>query len=266
MTVMVLKLQRIALLLLLQLAFLALGASVSILPFAAKERRLRIASRCMRWWARIGCLLLGIRVTATGAFDRDAVYFLASNHCSYLDILVIGSIMPAVFVSKSEVGSWPVAGWLARLAGTVFVERQSKASSLPAIGEVKSRIASGVSVIIFPEGTTNNGKTIREFKSTFFHVPAEMPVPVLPVSLLYARINGQPVTAEAKDPIAWYGEMPLLPHFWNLVGIRSIDARVHFSPPLSPRIRASSFQERKELASRAEAAVRAGHLLLRDSA
>jgi len=186
----------------------------------------------MQWWARLTCFILGIHITPAGDYGNKDVFFIVSNHCSYLDILVIGAIMPSVFVSKSEVSSWPFLGWMVKLAGTVFVNRESKTASVKALEAIKKRLRSGISVVVFPEGTTSNGLSIRNFKSTFFKAPIDSGVPVLPVSILYSHIDRRPVTADRIDTVAWHSDMDFLPHFWNLLGVKRIDARVYFNAPL----------------------------------
>jgi 1-acyl-sn-glycerol-3-phosphate acyltransferase len=172
--------------------------------------------------------------------------------------LVIGSIIPSIFVAKKEVASWFFLGRLVKLAGTVFVNRESKTASVKALDEIRKRLRNGINVVVFPEGTTNDGIDIKDFKSTFFQVPIEMKVPILPVSLLYSHIDGAPVTSETKDKIVWYADMRFLSHVWHLIGIRRIDVKVHLAPPIC-----NAAQERKMLSSIACELVKTGHAFLR---
>ncbi|HEX8949888.1 MAG TPA: lysophospholipid acyltransferase family protein [Dissulfurispiraceae bacterium] len=240
------------------LVFLLLGLMIDAFPFAGNARKLHIRAYCMMWWARIACLILGVHRTTTGACEGGNVFFVVSNHCSYLDILVIGSIMPTVFVAKKEVAAWSLLGRLAGLAGTVFIDRESRAASVRKLEEIKTRLRSGMSVAAFPEGTTNDGMSIRDFKSMLFQAPIDTEVPVLPLSLLYSHIDGVPVSPETKDRIAWYAEMPFLSHFWELMGIRRIDVRTQFGSPLY-----GEASGRRGLASFAYEIVKAGHAALR---
>lgn len=228
-----------------------------IYPFD-NAKSLRLRARCAQWWAGLSCSLLGIHCTSTGSFEHGTAYFMVSNHCSYLDILVIGCCSPSVFISKKEVASWPLFGWLTRLGGTVFVDRASKVASVKSFQEIKKRLNNNISVVLFPEGTTNDGITVMDFKSAFFNVPIETATPILPISLSYSHINREPVTPDTIDTIAWHGEMPLLPHFWNLLGLKRIDVSVHFHPALT-----DVTQDRKELSWITCKTVRAGCLSLR---
>ena len=89
----------------------------------------------------------------------------------------------------------------------------------------------GVNVVFFPEGTTNDGKAVKEFKSALFKVPVEIRCPILPVSLSYSYSEGMPVNETNK--IAWYGDMEFLPHLWKLLGLKRIISKIHFNPAIS---------------------------------
>jgi 1-acyl-sn-glycerol-3-phosphate acyltransferase len=228
----IIKPLRLFLLFILNLVFLACGILIKAAFFLAPDKKMLLRARGMRWWARASCFILGIHVTPTGSYKQNNVFFIVSNHCSYLDILIIGTIMPSVFVSKSEVASWVFLGRLVKLAGTVFVNRESKTAAVRVLEAIKERLESGISVVVFPEGTTNDGRTIRDFKSTFFKAPIDSKVPILPLSIIYSHIDWLPVTPGTIDAVAWHSDMQFVPHFWNLLGFSRIDARIHFNPPL----------------------------------
>jgi len=184
--------------------------------------------------------------------------FVVANHCSYLDILVLGSLFPAVFVAKKEVESWFIIGLLARLAGTVFVNRTSRMKTISAMEEIDNRLSSGINVILFPEGTTNNGIDMLAFKSSFFKIPVEGNNPVLPVSLIYSHVDEKPIGEDEKDCIAWHGAMSLCPHLWNMLGMRQIDVKVHFNPLILDTTIFNQLHARKVLCSFAHRSVRSG--------
>ncbi|MGO9014811.1 MAG: lysophospholipid acyltransferase family protein [Dissulfurispiraceae bacterium] len=253
----IIKLLRLFLILILNLVFLVCGFLITAAFFIAPEKKMYLRAHGMRWWARVGCFILGIHITPTGSYKQNDVFFIVSNHCSYLDILIIGAIMPSVFVSKSEVASWVFLGRMVKLAGTVFVNRESKTAAVRVLEAIKERLESGISVVVFPEGTTNNGLNIRDFKSTFFKAPIDSKVPILPLSIIYSHLNGMPVTPGTIDAVAWHSDMQFVPHFWNLLGFSRIDARIHFNPPLY-----HFTEDRKTLSSFVSGKVKHGHNLL----
>jgi 1-acyl-sn-glycerol-3-phosphate acyltransferase len=178
------------------------------------------AKGCMVW-ARAVCAILGIDVGSTGHRVQNTG-FTVCNHVSYIDILVMASISPSVFVSKMEVRSWPVIGWLARLGGTVFIDRRSALASWRSLSDLETALSHGVNVVTFPEGTTTNGSMTGEFKRMLFEAPARAGIAVIPVSIRY-------YSADKSAEIPWYGEMTLLPHLWSLLGIRRIKSFLYFS-------------------------------------
>jgi 1-acyl-sn-glycerol-3-phosphate acyltransferase len=238
-----LKIYRIFLLVLASMIFLLVGIGLNII-FALNGRlRARAAAVGTMMWARSMCRVLGVHMARTCSV-ADVGFFTVCNHMSYVDILVLGSVRPSAFLSKHEVKSWPIIGQLAMLGGTVFVKRGSKRAAVDSMREIRQKIEAGIAVIIFPEGTTSEGKEIMPFKSTFFKVPASMNIPVTPASIRYAP--------EVRNEVAWYGGMELVPHFWKVMGIRKIEVALHFSPPISGSPDGTSLmEERKRLCAKA---------------
>jgi lyso-ornithine lipid O-acyltransferase len=191
-----------------------------VLMFDARLKAKFSAKVCMVW-ARAVCAILGIDVGSTGHRLQNTG-FTVCNHVSYIDILVMASISPSVFVSKMEVRSWPVIGWLARLGGTVFIDRRSALASWKSLSEVETALRHGVNVVTFPEGTTTNGSETGDFKRMLFEAPARAGVAVIPVSIKY-------YSGDKSAEIPWYGEMTLLPHLWSLLGVRKIRSFLYFS-------------------------------------
>jgi 1-acyl-sn-glycerol-3-phosphate acyltransferase len=99
----------------------SLFATAWLIP---RARRGRWRTAFQGAWARGACAILGIRVEVVGNVPAGGMQLAVSNHLGYVDILVLGSVLPAAFVSKAEVGRWPLIGILADLAGTEFVERE----------------------------------------------------------------------------------------------------------------------------------------------
>jgi 1-acyl-sn-glycerol-3-phosphate acyltransferase len=209
------------------LIFLFPGVALNLIFLAADLRsRAKMQAVLTMLWSRAMCRILGIRV-GKGGLPPDRGGFTVCNHASYIDVFAMGSIGPTVFLSNHEVKDWPLIGWLARLGGTVFVNRNSKRAALDAMREIERKIDLGITAIIFPEGTTSDGKSVRAFKSAFFNIPARQKIDVRPVSIRYA--------GNIVDGVAWYGGMKLWPHYWSIAGLRRIDVSVHFGPAISPQ-------------------------------
>src|SRR5262249_22692599 len=108
--------------------------------------------------------IFGTETSVTGIIPQSGL--LVCNHLSYFDVLILAAITPSEFVAKSEVRKWPVFGWFARLAGTIFVERDKRSHTAQSAAEIASALADGSLVVLFPEGTSSGGETVLPFKSS----------------------------------------------------------------------------------------------------
>ena len=234
-----------------------LAWTLALMPVQAIGLLLRQSwtARFPRFYHRQCCRILGLRVRQLGEQVSARPVLFASNHVSYADITVLGSLIAGSFVAKAEMATWPLYGWLAKLQRSVFVDRKvrSTARQRDAIAE---RLTAGDALILFPEGTSNDGNFVLPFKSSLFSVVfnREQPVTVQPVSLAYTRLDGLPIGRMMRPFFAWYGDMNLAPHLWRLLGLGTIEAVVEFHPPVA----VADFPSRKALAEYCERRVAAG--------
>ena len=233
------------------LRFWRLGAyllwTVPLMPVQALglALRRRWVATFPRFYHRCCCHILGIRVHAIGRPAETRPTLFAVNHISYLDITVLGSLLEASFIAKSEVAGWPLFGWLARLQRSVFIDRRAR-STAHQRDSIAARLAAGEALILFPEGTSGDGNRLLPFKSALFavadHVPgrtAAGPVTVQPVSIAYTRLDGIPLGRVLRPFFAWYGTMSLAPHLWRMLGLGRLDVVVEFHPPTTLAARGS---------------------------
>lgn len=191
-----------------------------------------------RWLQQLCRRLLRVfhlRPRVTGPVPSSGL--LACNHLSYLDIVVLGAIAPCVFVSKSEVRSWPVFGWFASLAGTLFLRRGQKSDLARMKGEMRQALDTGSLVVLFPEGTTSDGRAVLPFKSSLLE-PATRPPHALSAGLIeYTLTDGN-----VAEEVCYWRDMTLAPHLLNLLGKRGLQARLCFMKLPQPSL------DRKQLA------------------
>jgi lyso-ornithine lipid O-acyltransferase len=196
--------------------------------------RRRWTSTLPVFYHRWCCRILGFRIRVIGTPTHERPVLYAANHISYIDITVLGSIIPGSFVAKSEVARWPFFGWLAKLQRSVFVDRRvrSIATQREMIGK---RLAAGDALILFPEGTSGDGNRVLPFKSALFGAARQDegvgPVIVQPVSLAYTRLDGIPIGRLYRPFFAWYGAVDLVPHLWSMVGLGTVEVVLEFHPP-----------------------------------
>lgn len=246
----------------------------TILAIPIQAVLLPLPGRGKVWFARVYhatlCRLIGLRVqvvgqpagggqgSGSGAGKAGPVLFL-SNHSSWLDVLVLGGVLEACFVSKAEIATWPLIRTVARLGRTVFVSRARGATGREA-GEMRARLVAGDSLILFPEGTSNDGARVLPFRSAFL-ATADAAAQVQPVSLVYDRLGGLPACRRDRPLFAWYGDMDIASHFWRLARRSGARATVLLHEPFSP----SALPDRKALAAEAGRIVSAGAAVLRQN-
>lgn len=225
----------------------ALPAVVRIVTFGA-DRPARVSARwAQQVWCRAGCALLGVRREVHGA-PPEGVFVVASNHLSYLDILVLGSLYRTAFISKREVADWPMFGFAARIAGTIFVDRRSPRDLVRVAPRIRRSLESGVPVTLFPEGRITSGASVIPFMPSLLSPAAELEVPCWPVGLSY---DVDEPDVEPSYEICWPRDTPLVSHMFKVARMRGLRAIVRFA---SEPVVAS---DRKELANRLHEAVTA---------
>jgi lyso-ornithine lipid O-acyltransferase len=186
----------------------------------AKSRRLARAA-----WLHRACKrhikIYSCTVSFSGPVPKSGL--LVSNHLSYLDILVIAAITPAMFVSKSEIRNWPMIGWLTQLAGTVFIERERRSHVGPINREIESAMADGALVVIFPEGTSTNSDDVLPFRSSLLEPAAGGQQPIS-ICYLHYELDG----GDARNEVCYWGDHTFFPHAVNLLGKKAVRATVRF--------------------------------------
>ena len=250
------------------------------------------------FWHRTMCRILGVEVQVRGTMAVGRPVLFASNHISWLDILVLGGLIKGSFVAKKEVAGWGVFGTLARLHRTVFIDRERRSASAGQRDELRARFAGGESLILFPEGTSTDGTWVKPFKSALFSVAeprlkadgdgpdgprldgpgldGDAPdgdgaaacapangraagcdagsVLVQPVTLTYVRVNGMPFVRSQRPRVAWFGDMELTSHVWQLLSIGKLTVLVQFHPPMDT----AQVPSRKQLAAACHSVVSDG--------
>ncbi len=176
--------------------------------------------------------IIGVSVSVNGERSIDPGSLLVSNHLSYLDILIISSIFPADFVAKSEVAGWPLIGWMARLGGTLFLERGNTSSNVGCFYRVCDRLRGGNPVAVFPEGTTTDGTESLLLHPFFLAAAIRCARPILPLRIDHCRVGHGLSRREEVDLFCWYGNASFLPHFWRLLEVDSIEVSLTIHPKI----------------------------------
>ncbi|WP_417519098.1 lysophospholipid acyltransferase family protein [Minwuia sp.] len=199
-----------------------------------------LGSRFATWipmlWHRIARRLLRLSIRVVGEPVTGEPVLFVSNHVSWLDIVTVGATLPASFVAKREVGTWPGIKYLANLQRTIYVSRDKKTADRERQAMLK-RLEKGDSLILFPEGTSYDGLRIGEFRTAFFSLadmnPNGKKLKVQPFSITYTKVDGFPVTRRSMDKVAWYGDMDLAPHLKDYLFGGPYEATLKFYAPVT---------------------------------
>lgn len=218
---------------------------------------LRAAKRNPGRFYRLATRATGMKLALRGTMVETGPVLFVSNHSSYLDIFALGGLIGGSFIAKSEIRSWPIIGYMARLGYTVFVTRRPRYAAEQR-DELMDRLRAGDKLVLFPEGTSNDGNRTLPFKSALFSAAQVridgQPVTVQPVSIAYTHLDGMPLGRNMRPYYAWYGDMDLFSHIWNVMGLGRVTATVEFHPPVT----IDRFGSRKSLAAHCEGEVSRG--------
>jgi lyso-ornithine lipid O-acyltransferase len=185
-----------------------------------KNRRLAQA-KWLSCASRRHLKIFGYSATISGEIPKRGL--LVTNHLSYLDILAISTATSAVFVSKADVRKWPLFGWLAKLGGTIFIERERRTHVGAVNEEIKSALADGVLVVVFPEGTSTNGETVLPFRSSLLEPVVNGDNEISIGCLQYELGDGN-----AANEVCYWGDHTFFPHAVNLMGKKNVRAKIRF--------------------------------------
>jgi 1-acyl-sn-glycerol-3-phosphate acyltransferase len=233
------RLSRLLLVLLFGMLMASVIAVGERLGFKAPlERRQRWACLFMR--RLVAALPFEVRVV--GELPQRPMLWV-SNHVSWTDIPLLGMLLPLSFLSKAEVRHWPLAGWLAEKAGTLFI-RRGGGDSQRLREQIGEQLGLARPLLIFPEGTTTDGRQLRTFHGRLLAGAIDRGVAVQPVAIQYLR------NSEA-DPIApFIGDDDLVSHLMRLFAEPRGEVCIHLLQPVS-----SVGKERAALAFQAQQAI-----------
>ena len=181
-----------------------------------------------------------------------------SNHVSWIDIIVIGSLIKSRFIAKKEVKEMGIFGFLASLNNTFFIDNTKAIRSLDYSKIIEKKLLKGENLILFPEGTTSDGSSIRKFKSSFFesantkyiclNTGEEKYISVCPITICYLKKNGLPMGTNVRRQVAWIGAYPMM----SLMVDYLISGNVTISMTISDAVTIKDLGDRKKLSAYCE--------------
>jgi len=195
-----------------------------VFPRVSHERHRAL----VRWWSAKLLRILNIRAQVEGEPPAPrSVAMIVANHVSWIDIFLISSAMPTRFVAKSEIRGWPVAGWIAERAGTLFIRRDQLRDMARIDARVREAMGQGDCVGLFPEGITTEGDELRKFHSSLFEPAIANGARVHPAAIRYEHPDGS-----LCRQMSFIGERTFMESVGLIVRQRSVRARIMFAPPV----------------------------------
>ena len=219
-------------------------------------QRVRWSNKILKAFSKFGLWVLNVHVNFKDVENlgtAEAGGLFVGNHLSYLDVLVIHSLVPVCFVTSREIRETPVLGIVCQLAGCLFVERRNKSNIRNEVSEIADGLREGLNVAIFPEATSTNGEQILRFRRPLYVSAIDSSRPVVPFCLNYLRVGGAPIDLSTRDKVFWYGDMDFASHLWDLAGSGGVQVDLIFLPALVP----GPIDDATALAERSQAAIEA---------
>ncbi len=222
------------------LAFALLLCAIINLDFTGKVD----ADDWARRWLKRLMRIMGIQFVVHGQ-PAEGGQMIVCNHVSWIDIPLVGAALTSRFVAKSDIQHWPMIGFIARAIGTFFI-RRGAGGSKPMLEKLRPHLASGGSVVIFPEGTTTNGHSVLPFHPRLFQAALDCQAPVQPVALRYG------LNRKGEDIAPFIGDDTLLAHVVRVLRSPGLVAELFYCPPLLP----GHYSDRMTMAADAEESIR----------
>ncbi len=227
------------------------------LQWLAIKLGLSVQRKLPQLWHVTATRLVGINIRHIGTPSPKRPLLITANHASWVDIAVVGSLMPLSFIAKSEVAGWPVFGLFAKLQRTVFVNRTKRTETGRVADEIAQRMSDGDAMVLFAEGTSNDGNCVLPFRSALLGAATRAlgedgEVCVQPLSVVYQSLHGLPMGRQFRPHVAWYGDMELAGHLWKVFAEGALDVVVTWGEPVA----VTQATDRKALTRDLEASVR----------
>jgi 1-acyl-sn-glycerol-3-phosphate acyltransferase len=224
------------------------GLLIITLRFHALDAEQRMQR--VQWWSAKLLRLLGIALKSEGV-PRAGAKLLVANHISWLDIVAINAVVPARFVSKSEVRQWPVVGQLVDAAGTLYIERERPRDAMRVVHQMAEALKAGDTLAVFPEGTTTDGHSLLPFHANLLQAAVATHAHVQPVALRFSD-----AARRVSPAVAYIGDVSLMQSLRMVVMAEQLTAHVHLlgaEPTDGVDRRAISKRVRESIAARLNA-------------
>jgi len=210
------------------LIYIILGYALrAVLFFAKPHTMIKALNHLTTYLMRAFVFFGGFKITVSGqkSILKEKGLFVISSHVSYMDAVILGTLLPGSFATKSDAKKIPIFGQAVTVGGSIFIDRKKKSNILHYVNIMAERLRNRINVFNFPEGHATNGKAILSFFPSFFNAPLLTKSPIVPITINYHKVNGS--TEFNRDDIFWYdGKISLIKHLWQMLKIKRVDVKV----------------------------------------
>ena len=212
--------------------------------------RRRCYAHITKFFAGLCSAALGVRQTVINRPKQDIGknYLVVCNHTSFIDIYVLASQLPTLFITSLDMKGTPGLGVLTEMGGCLFVDRRNRANIHKEILVIREALMQGLNVVLFPEAAAHSGEKIYPFKKTLMTAAAGTGIEILPAVINFRKVNGEPMGHRWRDDVFWHGPTPFVKMAWKAFQLRSIEVEVEFLPP----ILCATEEARRDVATKAQ--------------
>jgi 1-acyl-sn-glycerol-3-phosphate acyltransferase len=206
-----------------------------------------IQRRILKYWSRKLLDILHVRLEIHGSYHPADMYgcLLVANHISWLDVIALNAVVPAYFVAKSEVVDWPLLGWLAHRAGTLFIKRDIRRDTVRINHNISEMLKRGECIALFPEGTSTDSGLPGHFHSSLLQGAIDVNSSICPVAIRYHDGAGK-----ANSDAAYVDDMSFIQSLWKILCSPSLHVSLFYLPPLP-----CTGENRRLLAAKAQGSI-----------
>lgn len=226
------------------LSFMVIAFGVILLTREGSRRR-RINSRLVSFYCKLCLWGLNARVKVKNRPTKRHHALYVSNHVGFVDIFILASIQPCLFITSQELKETPGVGTLTEMGGCLYVERRSRANIQNEVKWIRQALVEGFSVVLFPEARSTDGQMVHPFKRTLLTATAGTNVPIQPAVINYRKVNGQKMSPRFRDNLFWYDDTSFPVMTWRMLQLWSFEVEIEFLNP----VHCHSEEQRHEIAS-----------------
>lgn len=207
--------------------YLIIG-SLILVCFPENNKRRRILAHHSHYVCRLVTFIFKIRVLVQNKPSEDESGLVVGNHMGFVDIISLLSVKPCVFITSLEMKNTPVLGWITKVGGCGYVNRQNRLHIEYELKDIISILQDNVNVVLYPEAQATNGEQVLPFKKTLLMSAILARRSIFPYVFNYRLVNDKKPVYEDRDKLCWYGDLSFAYSVMGALSFKSMDVEIHF--------------------------------------